>query len=389
MRRGFLLLLGVSLGGCGLLLEPPIDAGMDGSVRRDAGTGRPCADDVECDDGAGCNGVEACVRGYCVPGAVLTCDDGIDCTDDLCDEAEGCVSRPGGCPEIALECGAMRCDPALGCVFEPSDGDCDDGIACTTERCVEGSCAGFTDDSVCDPGHFCSADEGCLIVPACATDTECPPRVCNMAYCDSGTCFYGPIDRDSACSDLDPCVSTSCVGGSCLRSAIVCDTTVDSASCTRYECSRSLEGIASCNLVDRDGEPCRVTDACSTATCSGSACVSVTSCIGPCSTCTAMGCATRSCGTRSTCTDAGGTADCVCDAGWIDCDPAILGCECSSTCIGLAGSVDCNLDGTCDCDLSRGHCSSRVCRTCPTCGPGERCCPSTAACYDPTRETCP
>ena len=60
--------------------EPTTDGGTS-----DAPTIR-CTDDATCDDGAFCNGAERCVEGVCARGEAVTCDDGVACTFDRCAE---------------------------------------------------------------------------------------------------------------------------------------------------------------------------------------------------------------------------------------------------------------------------------------------------------------
>ena len=50
-----------------------------------------CLYAFNCDDGDACNGSEICVGGSCMGGTPLVCDDGADCTDDSCDPDVGCV----------------------------------------------------------------------------------------------------------------------------------------------------------------------------------------------------------------------------------------------------------------------------------------------------------
>lgn len=395
--RSSSVLIALSLAGCGLILETP-HGGMDGAARADGGAGRVCADDDECDDGLVCTGVEVCFQGRCTRSDPRVCDDGVDCTEDRCSEdAGGCVSAPGVCSSPAVECGAHRCDAVLGCLFEPRDADCDDGFSCTAERCVEGTCEILPNDSLCVDGSFCSLDGGCQPLPVCDNASDCPPRLCNRALCSAGgECSYEATADDSGCDAADPCVSVGCFAGECRRAAILCDTTVVASLCTRNECRRDGAGVASCVTVDRDGETCRPREPCSTGTCSGTRCVAATMCVStdPClpQVCDPMlGCVPDPvrCGPNSTCMSAmGGTAECVCDVGFSDCDLTMLGCECGTS-LCTADRADCDMSGDCECDLTRGHCGFGRCITCPPCGGTYRCCPTNASCYDPSADVCP
>src|SRR5688500_9512420 len=64
-------------------LSPDVGPRDAGPIDLDA---PECGSDAECDDGLFCSGVEECTLGRCVSGPVA-CDDGIECTIDVCDEA--------------------------------------------------------------------------------------------------------------------------------------------------------------------------------------------------------------------------------------------------------------------------------------------------------------
>jgi hypothetical protein len=52
-----------------------------------SGCPKPCQANAECDDGLFCNGPEQCVANTCAQGTPTACDDGIACTTDVCVEA--------------------------------------------------------------------------------------------------------------------------------------------------------------------------------------------------------------------------------------------------------------------------------------------------------------
>jgi hypothetical protein len=91
----------------------------------------PCTNDIECDDGFFCNGVEECgVRGECDTGP-----------GDPCGATETCSEM------------TQTCDGSTGCT---NDIECDDGFFCTgVEECGVGG--------ECDPGPGdpCGAGETC------------------------------------------------------------------------------------------------------------------------------------------------------------------------------------------------------------------------------------
>ena len=124
------------------------------------------------------------LRGACVPGTAVGCDDGNPCTSDSCG--------------------------LLGCTHTPLTGpSCDDGDPCTqNDQCQNGSCVG-TPVTCPDDGFACTDDvctqQGCVHVPV---DSRCTPA----ADCVSAVCDPARPDRDAA-----GCASEGCTqhGGPC------------------------------------------------------------------------------------------------------------------------------------------------------------------------------
>jgi hypothetical protein len=135
-----------------------------------------------------------------VPG---TCDDGNPCTFDSC-------------------AGAF-----LGCVHRPLTGDpCpDDGVLCTEDRCVAGTCAhppadlrcdeGACEMRSCQPGHPKADAAGCVRVRGHGkTDgTPCTHDglSCTDDVCRDGACVHLPVD--ARCVPPGLCVAAKCAPG--------------------------------------------------------------------------------------------------------------------------------------------------------------------------------
>jgi polyvinyl alcohol dehydrogenase (cytochrome) len=73
----------------------------------------PCGQDADCNNGDACDGSERCEAGVCVAGSALNCDDGQACTADRCDPQLGCRSTnspgaacPGGVCDASGACSA-------------------------------------------------------------------------------------------------------------------------------------------------------------------------------------------------------------------------------------------------------------------------------------------
>ena len=139
-----------------------------------------CLIDVLCDNGDYCDGAETCD-----PDA--GCQDGPDpCAPPLvCDEAhERCVN----CLDAA------DCNDGIGCTTDacvngicqntPSDGACDDGVSCTVDTCdLQHDCQHLPSDVLCDNGDYCDGAETCDSLAGCqdGPDPCAPPLLCDEA----------------------------------------------------------------------------------------------------------------------------------------------------------------------------------------------------------------
>jgi MYXO-CTERM domain-containing protein len=166
-----------------------------------------------CDDGAFCNGVEACAMGMCVsPGDPCEGSDGDDDCSETCDEA------------------ADTCD-----AFDPDGSSCSDWDLCTPlDTCQRGVCVP-DEPLACAP-----SGTPCREVPSCD-----PAR---------GECVEGPMADGAPCDDGAPCTTgDACVNGACIPGAPL-DCGPSSTPCLRRECS--LDTGACDELPAPDGTPC-------------------------------------------------------------------------------------------------------------------------------------
>ncbi|MBO6937766.1 MAG: hypothetical protein JJ863_22555 [Deltaproteobacteria bacterium] len=91
-----------------------IDGECVGGAPRGA---RTCSDDSACLNSSYCDGVERCIGGHCRTTGVIECDDGVACTRERCDEASRqCVSTPSDtlCPD-GQRCTALDGASSTGC----------------------------------------------------------------------------------------------------------------------------------------------------------------------------------------------------------------------------------------------------------------------------------
>jgi hypothetical protein len=251
-----------------------------------------------------------------------------------------------------------------------ADSDCNDGVVCTDDTCVNGTCTHTNNTVSCDDGNACTANDACsggICVgdppPPCDDGNACTANTCNPAtgLCENPTvtcddanactddscnpatgCVFTPNDANT-CTDNSLCTPTDlCQGGVCVgQNPTVC--TPDADICTTEACNPatgtcgSIPNSAPCD----DGNPCTSGD-----TCGGGACFG-----GPATDCSDNDlCTADSCNPATGCvhTDISASCDdnnlCTDDS----CNPA-TGCV--------------NADNVVSCD------DGNVCTTGDVCGP--------------------
>ncbi len=168
------------------------------------------------------------------------CDDGLPCTPDLCVD--------GLCVHDA--------PPGLCCT---GHADCDDQVSCTDDKCVGGFCKHYKDDNFC-----------------CGTDADCAqPDPCESGVCVNEECTFPPVPgccyADHECADGQAETVDLCAGHACIHSLAdpptSCETDADCPvpnECVETSCLGNLcthapadkpgccGGPADCD----DGQPC-------------------------------------------------------------------------------------------------------------------------------------
>lgn len=149
MRAAALVLLCAALG-CGETTAGPDPAGAGGRAP-DAGLGGAGGGAGLPGAGGGGTAGPRCAR-------AADCDDGIACTEDLCGIDGACVRLPNN-----RACGPGRtCQPGLGCSAASScreDRDCDDGVHCNgAETCSPELACVAGAPPACDDGDACTDD---------------------------------------------------------------------------------------------------------------------------------------------------------------------------------------------------------------------------------------
>ena len=230
------------------------DVRVLGSAARTA-----CQGDAECDDGLFCDGLEACVDGFCAPGTPVLCApdaDAVDCTVAHCDEtARGCVSAPDDarCDDGSFCNGFERCNALAGCV-PGSPVQCNDGIACTADRCREDlkSCGAIPQDDVCQDDVFCNGFEICDLTRGCiAGRSPCDDGLaCTQDVCTEETFSCENTPQDALCDDGLFCDGTE----SCdpFRGCLAGE-----APCRGQSCNEAQNQCASTCFTSSNGEHTR------------------------------------------------------------------------------------------------------------------------------------
>jgi hypothetical protein len=209
---------------------------------------------------------------------VTDCDDGVDCTDDSCDLGS-CVNAPNAafCSNSLFCDGEEVCNPVTGCQpgSDPCAGaaacnelddecipcftgpDCNDGIFCTIDECIDNVCVRTPDHSVCSDGQFCNGAEVCDPQFACLPGT--PP--CVGIPCDEVNDFCGECLDATECVDGDVCTQDKCVAGLCSFDLRVYGDVNADGVVSLFDVFCVLDGIAEeqeppCTPSNLDIEPC-------------------------------------------------------------------------------------------------------------------------------------
>ncbi|MFN2427352.1 MAG: hypothetical protein ABR587_13000, partial [Candidatus Binatia bacterium] len=154
-----------------------------------------------CSDGLFCNGTETCDPQFdCRPGSIPDCNDGVSCTQDSCsDIAKRCINTPNHavCNNSLFCDGTEICSP-WGCTPGTAP-DCNDGLVCTTDSCVEQSdkCLYLLNGGLCGNG---------VVDPACGEQCDGNDgEICNNEIDDDGDGLVDCQDPDCAEGQLPTC----------------------------------------------------------------------------------------------------------------------------------------------------------------------------------------
>ncbi len=185
------------------------------TCNEDAGRCDECYSNADCDDGEDCTS-ETCLAGQCV---IVAHDEA--CPDDgwFCNGSEYCDLQ-AGCASTGTPCAAgMVCDEINDfCSTCAEDQDCDDGVDCTVNACLNGGCTFVPDDGACpDDGLFCTGSESCHPEWGCVSPGDpCAPGL----VCDEAEERCAPCLEDFDCNDNNTCTTDTCVDERCRNEPI-------------------------------------------------------------------------------------------------------------------------------------------------------------------------
>ena len=314
--------------------------------------GEPCNDAKVCTKDDQCN-----AEGQC-SGSPYSCNDTLDCTNDVCDGQGGCTNavKVGKCligdacfnlGEVNTTNPCEQCAGGLKWSSNPGN-ECDDGEACTgQDTCqAEGNCAG--EDFQCEPtpcqAALCTGD-GCehtLLPGWCHIEGLCVPAGTQNANDACQSCLPGQntgawSNNNQPCDDDDVCTKDDlCSQGSCSGSPYSCNDT----ACESFVC----DGAGGCPSAGLKGGTCKIGGACRTG--------GVTNPVNECQLCeptmsqTGWSAATgASCSDGLACTSSDAcTAQGVCQG---------IGSDCTAT---LCEDATCEGAGGCTYTLKQGWC---------------------------------
>ncbi len=195
--------------------------------------------------------------------------------------------------------------PDKCCYVCVNDSECDDGVPCTEDRCVDHNCKAIPRDEECDDGKFCNGAEKCDAFAdcvegsppcpsgapcdenqdacGCSSNSDCDDGInCTDDVCENRVCKFLPIDE--FCSDdlnwcngeeyCDPqkgCTSTGppCpINQVCDRINRVCTTCEydfecrDDNPCTADSCDNDQCRHVPDDSMCQDGNACNGTEVC-------------------------------------------------------------------------------------------------------------------------------
>jgi len=208
-----------------------------------------CTAPDQCDSSNFCS--PSAVSGVCCKETPRVCDNPNDlCFTYSCDDTQkACVQTPNPCKDNST-CFTYSCQAATGlCTTNPlctgvgecqNDMQCDDGNACTKDKCNLQSqlCEWESIAATCDDKNACTDDQcdvksGCINTPINTTSLCDDQNVCTNDSCDPA---IGCVHEKIECVDNNTCTNDICDPfKGCMSVPIVCNNTGDD-KCQLFFC---------------------------------------------------------------------------------------------------------------------------------------------------------
>ncbi|MEZ4461526.1 MAG: hypothetical protein R3E66_17760 [bacterium] len=187
------------------------------------------------------------------------CDDGLACTTDTC------IDQPGQGKICAW---AIAADTCLIDGVCRASGDADPSGCGTCDPATPSTWSGVADGTPCDDSDVCTFNTACSAGACVGTDVDCSDgNECTTDSCDPiQGCSSVAVDDGTACDDASACTTSDlCVAGECTGQALSCD---DGNECTDDVCD-DVTGCANTNNTAScdDGDPCTTGDTCGDGVC--------------------------------------------------------------------------------------------------------------------------
>lgn len=197
---------------------------------------------------------------------VTRCDTDADCDDGLTCTTDACINQPGQGKICAWEVVAETCLIHGVCL---AVGDLDPQGCGVCDPATPNAWSGVADGTPCDDGDVCTFNTACVAGLCQGAEIDCSDgSSCTTDRCDPvGGCMNIPAADGTSCDDASACTTNDvCAAGQCLGTTLSCD---DGNDCTDDACDPASgcmneNNTASCD----DGDACTTSDVCADGVCS-------------------------------------------------------------------------------------------------------------------------
>ena len=179
--------------------------------------------------------LDGCELATCENTNTISCDDNIECTDDICDSGECLHIKNNNKCEDNIQCTTNSCQQD-GCHTTFNNEMCNDNVKCTLDICTVMGCTHILQQETCDDNSVCTIDE-CTLEGCSHTYINCDDGIeCTLDECDPfDGCIHKPV-HDSCDDFIDCTIDTCSLYEGCMnkKDVSICD---DGFDCTEDICS--------------------------------------------------------------------------------------------------------------------------------------------------------